>query len=109
MGLCATRGTVTLAYQDERFQDVVILHELLHLRVPNHGRLFKASHGVSSLTWKRSPAWIHSGGWISYISYFCGNGSCPYEQIAALRHSPDSEFVAHAGKARLVPEKAIAA
>ena len=45
-GSCSTRGTITLAAdlieQDRHFQDFVVAHELLHLRVPNHGRLFKA-------------------------------------------------------------------
>ena len=45
-GSCSTAGTITLAAdmgsQDVAFQDFVIAHELLHLRVPNHGRLFKA-------------------------------------------------------------------
>ncbi len=45
-GSCSTSGTVTLAAdladQPSGFQDFVIAHELLHLRVPNHGKLFKA-------------------------------------------------------------------
>lgn len=45
-GSCSVKGTVTLAASladmEPRFQDYVIVHELLHLRVPNHGRLFKA-------------------------------------------------------------------
>lgn len=45
-GSCSTAGTVTLAVdlidQDERFQDYVIVHELLHLRYATHGRMFKA-------------------------------------------------------------------
>ncbi|MBB5346206.1 M48 metallopeptidase family protein [Tunturibacter empetritectus] len=45
-GSCSTLGTVTLAADllrcKDSFQDFVIVHELLHLRVPNHGRLFKA-------------------------------------------------------------------
>ena len=45
-GSCSTRGTITLAAdlieQNLHFQDFVVAHELLHLRVPNHGRLFKA-------------------------------------------------------------------
>lgn len=45
-GSCSMHGTVTLAVdlaeQDERFQDFVLAHELLHLRVPKHGRLFSA-------------------------------------------------------------------
>jgi predicted metal-dependent hydrolase len=45
-GSCPTAGTVTLASdltkQSSGFQDFVIAHELLHLRVPNHSRLFKA-------------------------------------------------------------------
>ncbi|MFN3594287.1 MAG: M48 family metallopeptidase, partial [Thiobacillaceae bacterium] len=40
-GSCTSAGTVTLAAdlldQDERFQDYVIVHELLHLRYPSHG------------------------------------------------------------------------
>jgi predicted metal-dependent hydrolase len=45
-GSCSTSGVVTiasdLADQEAGFQDFVIAHELLHLRVPNHGKLFKA-------------------------------------------------------------------
>ena len=45
-GSCSILGIVTLAAdladQQPGFQDFVIAHELLHLRVPNHGRLFKA-------------------------------------------------------------------
>ena len=45
-GSCSAAGIVTLATdladQDVGFQDFVIVHELLHLRVPNHGKLFKA-------------------------------------------------------------------
>jgi predicted metal-dependent hydrolase len=45
-GSCSSAGTVTLASdlaaQDERFQDYVIVHELLHLRLSTHGKVFKA-------------------------------------------------------------------
>ncbi|MGB6055732.1 MAG: YgjP-like metallopeptidase domain-containing protein [Burkholderiaceae bacterium] len=45
-GSCSSAGTVTLASdlldQDARFQDYVIVHELLHLRYSTHGRVFKA-------------------------------------------------------------------
>jgi predicted metal-dependent hydrolase len=45
-GSCSVVGTITLAIdldeQSEAFQDFVIAHELLHLKVPNHSRLFKA-------------------------------------------------------------------
>src|SRR5690349_13048902 len=45
-GSCSSAGTITLAAdlveQDAGFQDFVIAHELLHLRVPNHSKLFKA-------------------------------------------------------------------
>lgn len=45
-GSCSSAGTVTLAVdlidQGQRFQDYVIVHELLHLRYASHGRMFKA-------------------------------------------------------------------
>ena len=45
-GSCSTAGTITLATdlarRDRAFQDFVVAHELMHLRVQNHGRLFKA-------------------------------------------------------------------
>jgi hypothetical protein len=44
-GSCSASGIVTLsedlAGKEMGFQDFVIAHELLHLRIPNHGRLFK--------------------------------------------------------------------
>lgn len=45
-GSCSSAGTITLAVdlldEPDKFQDFVVAHELLHLRVPNHGRLFRA-------------------------------------------------------------------
>jgi hypothetical protein len=42
----STRGWVCfsteLLTQPRRFRDYVIIHELLHLKVPNHGKLFKS-------------------------------------------------------------------
>jgi predicted metal-dependent hydrolase len=55
-GSCSSAGTVTLASdlvdQDPRFQDFVIAHELLHLRVPSHGRLFKALMSAHVPGWR---------------------------------------------------------
>jgi predicted metal-dependent hydrolase len=55
-GSCSSRGTVTLALdlaeQQARFQDFVIVHELLHLRVPSHGRLFKALMNAHVPGWR---------------------------------------------------------
>ena len=33
---------ITLLHQAEEFRREVIIHELLHLKLPNHGRLFRA-------------------------------------------------------------------
>ena len=56
-GSCSTSGIVTLAAdlgdQDSDFQNFVIAHELLHLRVPNHGKLFKALMTAHVPGWKR--------------------------------------------------------
>ena len=55
-GSCSTSGTITLAtdlsHQEVGFQDFVIAHELLHLRVPNHGKLFKVLMNAHVPDWK---------------------------------------------------------
>lgn len=64
-GSCSSRGVITLAYdlgdQDPGFQDFVIAHELLHLRVPNHGRLFKALLSVHVPDWRRHDVMRRDG------------------------------------------------
>lgn len=45
-GTCSSDGIITLATdlldQDESFQNYVIVHELTHLKVQNHGKLFNS-------------------------------------------------------------------
>jgi len=57
-GSCSTSGVVTLArdlaQQSPAFQDFVIAHELLHLRIPNHGRVFKALMSIYLPDWRES-------------------------------------------------------
>ncbi len=56
-GSCSTAGIITLATdlgdQEVGFQDFVIAHELLHLRVPNHGKLFKALLNAHVPDWRQ--------------------------------------------------------
>lgn len=56
-GSCSVTGTVTfardLALREQGFQDFVIAHELLHLRVPNHSRMFKAFMTAHVPEWRR--------------------------------------------------------
>ena len=43
---CSSKGQITfstdLLKQEKAFREVVIVHELLHLNVGNHGKLFKS-------------------------------------------------------------------
>jgi len=43
---CSSKGrvcfSVDLLQEAKAFQELVIVHELLHLQVPNHGKLFKS-------------------------------------------------------------------
>lgn len=56
-GSCSSAGTVTfasdLAAETARFQDYVIVHELLHLRFATHGRVFKALMTAYVPGWRR--------------------------------------------------------
>lgn len=55
-GSCSLNGIITLADEladrSRPFQDFVIVHELLHMRIPNHSRLFKAVMSVHVPDWK---------------------------------------------------------
>ena len=59
-GSCSTSGTLSLASDlvehEAGFIDYVIAHELLHLRVPNHGKLFRALMNVHVPDWKKYDA-----------------------------------------------------
>jgi predicted metal-dependent hydrolase len=54
-GSCSTKGTLSFSSevlrQDFAFQDYVIVHELLHLRVPNHGKLFRSLLAIHVPNW----------------------------------------------------------
>jgi len=56
-GSCSSRGIVTLAvdlvHEESGFQDFVIAHELLHLRIRNHGRVFDALMTLHVPGWRR--------------------------------------------------------
>ena len=53
---CSSRGAVTfnenLLAQNDSFQSYVIVHELLHLRVPNHGKLFRSLMSLYLPDWE---------------------------------------------------------
>lgn len=52
---CSTGGRISLSAdllrESAAFREVVIIHELLHLQVPNHGKLFR------SLMYAYLPRW----------------------------------------------------
>lgn len=56
-GSCTSSGTVTFADdlldQEPAFQDYVMVHELLHLRYPTHGRLFHAVLAAHVPGWRK--------------------------------------------------------
>jgi len=64
-----------LLLEDAPFQEVVVVHELLHLRVPNHGKLFKSLMSAYVPGWEEmrgfrlSPVCGHreDGRWSSWI------------------------------------------
>lgn len=54
---CSPAGRLSfnraLLSEPRAFQEVVIVHELLHLRVPNHGKLFKSLMHAYLPDWER--------------------------------------------------------
>src|SRR5260370_9106209 len=61
---CSTAGWVSLAEdlvnEPSRFQDYVIVHELLHLRLPNHGKLFKSLLSAYIPHWRTLASTVDS-------------------------------------------------
>lgn len=53
---CSTSGRISfstdLLKEDCAFQEAVIVHELLHLYVPNHGKLFKSTMNAFIPDWE---------------------------------------------------------
>lgn len=62
---CSTSGRICLSRdllrEDSEFQEVVIVHELLHLRVPNHGKLFKSLMTAYLPNWEKRAGGRLSG------------------------------------------------
>lgn len=54
---CSTKGYLTfsekLLHETSKFRDFVIVHELLHLKIPNHGKLFKSLLSAHVPGWRR--------------------------------------------------------
>ncbi len=57
-GYCTSEKNVNfnseLLFMDEAIQDFVIVHELLHLKVSNHGKLFKSLMSIHLPDWKKA-------------------------------------------------------
>jgi predicted metal-dependent hydrolase len=53
---CSGKGRITfnseLLRQPCRFQEFVIVHELLHLKIPNHGKFFKSLLSAHLPEWR---------------------------------------------------------
>jgi predicted metal-dependent hydrolase len=75
-GSCSINGTITLADdlvdQSPRFQDFVIVHELLHLRIPNHGKLFKAVLSAYVPSWKSESVAKRTRGQVKLLDKAAG-------------------------------------
>ena len=62
---CSSKGTLSFSAdvlkEAPHFQDYVIVHELLHLRVPNHGKLFRSLLTAYIPGWREQAARIENG------------------------------------------------
>ena len=64
-GSCSSSGCVTFSFDLVRrpiaFQDYVIAHELLHLRLHNHGKLFRTTLRAHLRDNPWAAIWKHEG------------------------------------------------
>ena len=63
---CSSSGTVSFSEDSlslpPRLRRYVIAHELLHLRAPNHGKLFKALLSAHFPDWRKAHAALQKRG-----------------------------------------------
>ena len=76
---CSTNGRICFSLEllDEpaSFRELVIVHELLHLSVPNHGKLFKSLMNAYLPGWETRAA--------GRVSRLCGTSGGPFRAKAA--------------------------
>jgi predicted metal-dependent hydrolase len=65
-GACSSRGVITLNWRlvqmPPRVSDYVILHELMHLRQPNHSRRFWRQVDNVCSWWREAERWLRANG-----------------------------------------------
>lgn len=65
-GSCSTRRTISLNWRlvlmPPDVRDYVILHELMHLRHPNHSRAFWREVATVCPTWREAERWLRNNG-----------------------------------------------
>ncbi len=65
-GSCSSRGAIALNWRLVQMppdvSDYVILHELMHLKQPNHSRKFWREVAAVCATWRESEAWLKRHG-----------------------------------------------
>lgn len=65
-GSCSSRGTIALNWRlvlmPPSVSDYVILHELMHLRQPNHSRAFWREVALVCPDWREAEAWLRTHG-----------------------------------------------
>ncbi len=65
-GSCSSRGAIALNWRlvqmPAEVSDYVILHELMHMRQPNHSRKFWREVAAVCATWRDSERWLRTHG-----------------------------------------------
>jgi Protein of unknown function DUF45 len=88
IGSRASQITLAIDLDDEceGFQDFVIVHELLHLKVPNHGRLFKALMSAHIPKWRAFDASRHDSAVVSPKARAAAGADVAENQPELLAH-----------------------
>jgi predicted metal-dependent hydrolase len=65
-GSCSAKGTISLNWRlllaPEPVARYVVVHELVHLGIPNHSKLFWRTVAAACPGWREQVAWLHEHG-----------------------------------------------